>query len=132
VPTGLAIADGDLLVGELTPFPAVTGAADILRYKRNGEIRDRVHGFTAVLGVATDKAGTMYVLESFTCPTADPCFPSPGSGRVMRVSPDGTRDVIATGLSFPTALRMGPDGALYVANFGYGMPGMGQILRIVP
>lgn len=132
VPTGLAIANDELLVGELTPFPAVTGAADIIRYKRNGDIRDRIHGFTAVLGVATDKAGMMYVLESFTCPTALPCFPSPGSGRVVRVSPDGARDVVAEGLSFATALRVGPDGALYVSNFGYGPPHMGQILRIVP
>ena len=132
VPTGLAIANDELLVGELTPFPAVTGAADVIRFKRNGEIRDRIHGFTAVLGVAADQAGTMYVLESFTCATPAPCFPSPGSGRVVRVMPGGARDVVASGLSFPTALRMGPDGALYVSNFGYGPPGMGQILRIVP
>jgi hypothetical protein len=46
--------------------------------------------------------------------------------------PDGARDVVADGLSFATALRMGPDGALYVSNFGYGPPGRGQILRIVP
>lgn len=132
VPTGLAIENDELLVGELTPFPGVPGAADILRFKRNGDIRDRVHGFTAVLGVATDAQRNLYVLESFTCATSTPCFPSPGSGQVVRVSPSGARDVIATGLSFPTALRMGPDGALYVSNFGYGPPNMGQLLRIMP
>jgi len=132
VPTGLALGEGDMLVGELTPFPAVPGAADILRFGHNGTVNDRMHGFTAVLGVVTDKTGTIYVLESFTCPTSTPCFPSPGSGRVTRVSPSGARDVVATGLSFATALRMGPDGALYVSNFGYGPPHMGQLLRIVP
>ena len=71
------------------------------------DVEDRIHGFTAVLGVATDKAHNMYVLESFTCPPATPCFPSPGSGRVTRVSSSGARDVIASGLSFPTALRHG-------------------------
>lgn len=132
VPTGLALGDGDMLVGELTPFPAVTGAADILRFSHNGTVTDRMHGFTAVLGVVTDQARNVYVLESFTCPTSAPCFPSPGSGRVVRVSSTGARDVVTTGLSFPTALRMGPDGALYISNFGYGPPHQGQLLRVMP
>lgn len=132
VPTGLALQGGDMLVGELTPFPSVPGSANVLRFGHNGRVEDRMHGFTAVLGVATDKARNVYVLESFTCATSDPCFPSPGSGRVLRVSPSGARDVVASGLSFPTALRLGPDGALYVSNFGYGPPGMGQLLRIMP
>ena len=50
--------------------------------------------------------------------------------RVTRVAPDGTRTVLATGLSFATSLRMGPDGALYVSNFGFGPPGLGEIVRI--
>jgi len=132
VPTGLALGEGDMLVGELTPFPAVPGSADILRFSHNGTVTDRMHGFTAVLGVVTDKARNVYVLESFTCASADPCFPSPGSGRVVRVSPTGTRDVVTTGLSFPTALRMGPDGALYISNFGYGPPNQGELLRVMP
>jgi hypothetical protein len=51
---------------------------------------------------------------------------------VIKVGTDGSRTPIAIGLSFPTALRMGPDGALYVANFSYGQPNVGQILRIQP
>jgi hypothetical protein len=40
--------------------------------------------------------------------------------------------VIATGLSFPTAITLSPHGALYVSNLGFGgpAPGLGQILRI--
>ena len=74
----------------------------------------------------------VHVLESFTCPTAAPCFPSPGSGRVVQIAANGTRSVVASGLSVATALRMGPDGALYVSNFGFGPPASGQIIRIVP
>lgn len=130
VPTGVAVVGGDLLVGELTAFPAVPGAAKVLRYGRNGRIQDALGGFTAIVGTAADRHGNVYVLESFTCPTAAPCFPSPGSGRVVRVSSDGAREVVATGLSFATSLRLGPDGALYVANFGYGPPAAGEIIRI--
>jgi hypothetical protein len=43
----------------------------------------------------------------------------------------GARTVIASGLAFPTGLAFGPDGALYVSNFGFGFPaGAGQIMRI--
>jgi hypothetical protein len=57
---------------------------------------------------------------------------------VVRINhPDGgphDRDqtVIASGLTFPTAMTFGPDGALYVSNVGFGPPpnGLGQVLKI--
>ena len=130
VPTAVAILRDDILVGELRRFPSVPGTAEILRYSRNGRLEGSIGGFTTILGVETDNRGNVYVLEPFTCPTAAPCGPNPGSGRVTRVAPDGTRTVLATGLSFATSLRMGPDGALYVSNFGFGPPGLGAIVRI--
>lgn len=130
VPTAVTVFNNDIRVGELTPFPAVPGDAKILHFGLDGTLRTPLTGFTAVLGVEHDTRGNVYVLESFTCAGMEPCFPSPGSGRVTRVSRDGTRTVLATGLSFATSLRMGPDGALYVSNFGYGPPNQGQIVRI--
>ena len=130
VPTAVAVLRDDILVGELRRFPAVTGRAEILRYSRNGRLEGTIGGFTSILGLDADNKGNLYVLEPFTCATAAPCFPNPGSGRVTRVAPDGTRTVLATGLSFATSLRMGPDGALYVSNGGFGPPGQGQIVRI--
>lgn len=131
VPTGAALVRDDILVGELTPFPAVAGNAHVLRFARNGRLEQTLGGFTAVLGVAQDDDRNTYVLESFTCtPPATSCFPSPGSGRITKIARDGTRSTFATGFSFPTALRLGPDEALYVSNFGYGPPGMGEIIRL--
>ena len=61
-------------------------------------------------------------------------FPSPaqaGTGRVVRVDKWGGIEIIASGLSFPTAMTFGPDGKLYVSNFGFAVPaGAGQIVRI--
>jgi hypothetical protein len=70
----------------------------------------------------------MYVLENTT---GNP-FPTPGTGRVIRVNDSGTRDVIASGLNLPTGITFGPDGKLYVSNWGFGPPaiGGGEILQI--
>jgi len=47
------------------------------------------------------------------------------------VSPSGDRDTVLGGLSFPTQMRFGPDGGLYVSNLGFAAPpGAGQILRV--
>lgn len=47
----------------------------------------------------------------------------------MRVAPDGSRSVIVTGLTTPTSIVVGPDGALYVTNHGTSI-GAGEVLRI--
>ena len=43
---------------------------------------------------------------------------------------DGTIEDVATGLSVPTAMTFGPDGHLYVSNWGAAGAGMGQIVKI--
>jgi hypothetical protein len=49
----------------------------------------------------------------------------------MRRLHAGTLQTIATGLTFPTGMTFGPDGALYVSNFGFGFPpGAGLVGRI--
>jgi hypothetical protein len=73
----------------------------------------------------------MYALESN--PVAG--FPGPdaaGSGKVVRVTDDGSFTTIASGPVFLTAMTYGPGGALHVSDFGFGVPvpGAGQIVRI--
>ena len=86
-----------------------------------------------VLGLAFDHRDRMYVLEMSSAFPGWDGFPAPGSGRVVRVSPNGkTRDIIAEGLFLPSAMAIGPDGNVYVSNVGFGLPpvGAGEVLEI--
>ena len=128
VPTAIAY-HGNFYVGNLNTFPIVEGSSKILKITPSGQLKVVVEGLTTVLGVAFDHRARMYVLENTT---GNP-FPTPFTGKVVRVSPSGAQEDIATGLFLPTAMTFGPDGALYVSNVGFGPPpvGLGQVLRIV-
>ena len=40
---------------------------------------------------------------------------------------------VVSGLTFPTGMTVGPDGAFYVSEKGFGFgAGQGQVLRITP
>lgn len=126
-PTALATYLGQFLVGYLTPFPEVVGASNISLVTRGGFLRVVATGLTAVLGVAVH-AGRLYVLETGTVPGFPPQFA--GTGAVVQVTATGPFTV-ASGLTNPTAMTFGLDGALYVSNNGFGSPaGTGQIVRI--
>ncbi len=127
VPTVLALHDGAIYVSNLGTFPIETGAERIFRIDRqDGGIRIVKKNLTTVLGLDFDNQGRMYVLET----TEGGGFPVPGTGRVLRLNGDGTRDLIVKGLFFPTAMRFGPDHRLYISNKGYGPPQPGEILRV--
>lgn len=125
VPTAMIFDGQNFLVGNLNTFPIVPGSSKIMKITPGGQVSDYLTGFTTILGLAMDKKGRLYVLESSTAPG----FPTPGTGDIVRVSPKGHREVIASGLFFPTGMTMGPDGNLYVSSNGYGPPG-GDILKV--
>ena len=127
VPTAVAY-HGNFYVGNLNTFPIVEGSSKILKITPSGQMEVAVQGLTAVLGVAFDHEGHMYVLEN----TAGNPFPTPLTGRVSRVTDSGALETIATGLFLPTAMTFGPDGNLYVSNIGFGPPpiGLGQVVKI--
>jgi len=126
VPTAIAY-HGNFYVGNLNTFPIEEGGSKILKITPSGQVKMVETGVTTVLGVAFDHEANMYILENTT---GNP-GPTPGTGKVLRVTNGGFEE-IATGLSLPSAMTFGPDGALYVSNWGFGAPpvGMGQILRI--
>ena len=124
VPTAVAY-HGNFYVGNLNVFPIVDGSSKILKITPSGQVKTVVTGLTTVLGVAFDSKNRMYILENTT--GAGNVNPTPGTGKVLRVTATGLQTIV-TGLSLPTAMTFGPDGALYISNFGFGPP-MGEIVR---
>jgi hypothetical protein len=128
VPTTIAWYQGNFYFGNLGTFPQDAGTSKIWKLTPDGKLSLAAKGFNLVTGLAFDERGRMYVLEASAPPA-----PSPGTGRIIRVSRDGQfRRVIADGLFFPTAMTFGPDGNLYVSNIGFGPPParMGQVLKV--
>jgi len=126
VPTALTFHEGNFYVGNLDRFPAKDSSA-IYKITPSGEISTYATGFNMVLGVQFDRFGALYVLESTT---GNP-FPTPGTGDVVRIDPDGSRMIIASNLHLATAMTFGPDEKLYISDWGFGgAPGMGQIVQV--
>ena len=128
VPTALTYHHGNFYMGNLHPFPIVDGSSNIYKITPQGQIKIWEPKFTTVLGVTFDKKGRIYILENTTGKPG----PTPGTGKIIRINNSGKRVVIAEGLSLPTAMTFGPDGKLYVSNWGFGPKalGGGEILQI--
>jgi hypothetical protein len=125
VPTSIARIKNGFSVSNLNTFPIAPGSAALYTINNLGGVTNVLPGLTTVVGLVVIGNST-YFLELST----DPGFPAPGKGAVVRLT--GTKfTTIAEGLTAPTGITAGSDGALYVSNFGTGAPaGVGQIVKI--
>ena len=126
VPTALTYHDGIFWISNLNVFPVVPGSSSIYQVTQDGQIKTYATGFTNVLDLLFDNHDRLYVLEANTAAGGL----TPGTGDIVRLDQFGNREIIASGLNFPTAMTFGPDGKLYVSAWGIGPPGAGQILQI--
>jgi hypothetical protein len=131
VPTALVSRHGRFSVGNLGLFGAPDGTAPnehVWDITRRGHVKVRASGLEQVLGLAF-RQGRLYALEMSTTPGG----PTPGTGALVRLHDGRPVQTIASGLDFPTGVTVGPDGAFYVSDRGFGFgAGQGRILRIVP
>lgn len=134
VPTSIAY-HGNFYVSNLGTFDGdQLNTQSIFKITPSGQLKTVATGLSKVLGMTFDGRGRLYVLEA-SYSTTDP-GPEPYTGRLLRILPDGTQEVLIDSSSgmlfFPTGMTFGPDGALYISNIGFGPPpvGLGQILRV--
>ena len=137
VPTGITFGpDGFLYVATLGA--EVPNAARIYKvHPRTGKVRRTIGGLTGLTGVAVDPRGNVYASELFyNAPPLGEQGPPPGFdpstvGRVVRISPNGTKKT--TSVTMPTGLEWHA-GRLYasawsVASF-LGIQDAGQVVTV--
>ena len=126
VPTGAAFGpDGALYVSEYIPV----GEARIFRVGSDGEVTVYADGFTQLSDLEFDAQGNLYTIQYSDAPQ----WLGAADASLIQISRDGTRTTLLSGngLESATALTVGPDGAVYVANKG-DRPVVGQVLRVDP
>jgi hypothetical protein len=130
VPTALA-HHGVWYIGNLGLFGPEDGTVPdehVFQLTPAGTFKAFASGLEQVVGLAFD-GGKLYALELSTTPGG----PTPGTGAIVRVRAGAPAETIVSGLTFPTGMTIGPDGAFYVSEGGFGFgAGAGRILRIVP
>jgi sugar lactone lactonase YvrE len=133
VPT-VAADHGVFYVSNLGQFdPDQLNTQSVFQITPSGQLKVVATGLSKVLGLAFDGRARLYVLET-SYSISDP-GPEPGTGRLIRILPNGKQEILIDSTSgllvVPTGITFGPDGALYISNIGYGAPvAAGQIIKV--
>lgn len=117
VPTGIIPApDGDgLLVADYSGFPYATGSSRIFRVQAGQPATVFASGFTNLIGLAPAGDGGVYALEM----ARNGALSGNPEGALIHLAPSGEQDTVAChGLVYPTGIATGPDGKVYVSNYG--------------
>ena len=138
VPTAVAIGpDGAYYVGELTGFPFPVGEARVYRVVPGEEPTVYASGFNAIIDLAFDAEGNLYVLEIFEQGVLGAELSGNITGELLRVEPPitpgtpalTTTSVISDGLLAPGGVAIAPEGGIYITNLSIA-PDAGQVLRV--
>jgi hypothetical protein len=117
-PTALIKHRDAFYIGTLGRIPR-DFAAYVYRLSADGlRLRQVASGLHGVLGIAFDKSGRLYAVET-TAAGVNPPLLDPTVGRLVRVEVNGALTEIVSGLAFPTALLAGTHGEFYISNCGY-------------
>jgi hypothetical protein len=114
IPHGLVIAsDGSVAIldsghDRILRLDPATGSASVV-----------ARGLSTALGLAREPSGALLVAEY-------------GSGRILRVLPDGSRTTVASGFTRPYSLARAEDRAIYVVEAGELRRPSGTLKRIDP
>jgi sugar lactone lactonase YvrE len=118
--------DGALYLAELGEQPRDDANARIIRLGPGGTAQTFLDKLPDVLDLTFGSDGALYLLQS-----ARPGARTPLNGQVMVIRPDGGREVLASGISFPSSLVVASDGELYVTSDGYSDGGgQGVLLKL--
>jgi hypothetical protein len=125
--------DGWLYVGQLTGGPFFPAASTVYRIPPGGGTPvPYVGGLTAVVDIAFDAAGTLYVLEFAR--GFQNGNPGLGQGRLKRKLPGQPVEVALDNLSFPGGLAVGPGGDVFIsvdsASFDATSLTQGKVIRV--
>ena len=118
---------GEIYISELTGFPFPEGAARVHRaLPWGGQSRPPLRGLHE-----RHRRCVRRVRERLRAEIGHRLnFAPPTSGQLIKVSAaTGVRTPVATGLTFPSGVAIGPDGNAYVTEFGVSK-GAGRVVRI--
>jgi plastocyanin len=133
---GMAVApDGKkIYVAQYGNAPYLAGSGYLDTFTPDGQVTvGALKGLTTPIDVAFAKDGTMYVLQYAARFDSKHLRYVPNTGGLFRIGKDGSKQAVVTHLMFPTSMRFGPGGAIYISDFGNeANSGQGVILRVLP
>lgn len=122
VPTGITRIGTEYYVTLLGGCPFPEHGGELVAIDGNGNQRTVADNLNLPIDVALADDGTIWVLEFalFSAEGYAECFTGrgyrPNTGRLSRLQPDGTLDIVLNNLDFPSSVLPLPDGSLYITE----------------
>jgi hypothetical protein len=113
--------DGGFYVSQLTGFPFIDGASKIFSVDTTGQVGVVDSGLTLVTDLATAADGDGLIALQFASFRLDSTPPFViGSGQIIQIHEDGTKDTLASGFGPSPGLVVAGTNEFYVTNLFFG------------